>query len=111
MEVRVHPLRGVVAGALVLSLGAVPLLAQPPATPPSPAPTPAPAVPPMATDIYLLDLDARGGKLGLGKPTRLTDRAGYDNQPFFAPDGRSIYFTAIEGGQSDIQRYDLAGRT
>jgi dipeptidyl aminopeptidase/acylaminoacyl peptidase len=107
MEVRVHPLRGVVAAALLFSIGP-PLAAQTPQ--PSPSPTPAPAAAPLATDIFLLDLGTRGGALTLGKPVRMTDRAGYDNQPFFAPDGRSIYFTAIDGGQSDIQRYDLASR-
>lgn len=108
MEVRVHPLRGVAVAAVWLSLQAGPLAAQAPQ--PSPSPAPPATTAPLATDVFLLDLGTRGGALTLGKPVRLTDRAGYDNQPFFAPDGRSLYFTAIEGGQSDIQRYDLGSR-
>src|SRR5262249_43107535 len=34
---------------------------------------------------------------------------GYDNQPSFTPDGKSILFTSTHAdGQSDIYRYDLA---
>jgi dipeptidyl aminopeptidase/acylaminoacyl peptidase len=111
MEVLVHPLRGVVAAALVI-LGAGPLAAQTPPSPPPavPSPAPAPGTAPVATDIFLLDLGAHGGSLTLGRPVRLTQRAGYDNQPFFAPDGRSLYYTAIDDGQADIQRYDFATR-
>ncbi len=100
--------RGVLA-AWLLALPAVPLAAQSPQPAATPPPPP-PAAAPLATDIFLLDVGTRGGTLSLGRPVRLTDRAGYDNQPYFAPDGRSIYFTAIESGQSDIQRYDLASR-
>ena len=44
----------------------------------------------------------------LGRPRGSPTAPGYDNQPAFSADGRSLYFTAIEDGQSDIQRYDLA---
>jgi dipeptidyl aminopeptidase/acylaminoacyl peptidase len=112
MEVPLRPLRGVAAAVMLCGLGAGPLMAQPP-VPPSPSPSPSPrpaaaAASPVGTDIFLLDLSLRGGTLTLGKPSRLTDRAGYDNQPFFSPDGRSLYYTAIEDGQADIQHHDLA---
>ncbi len=29
-----------------------------------------------------------------GQPVNLTDRNGYDNQPFFSPDGRSFFYTS-----------------
>jgi hypothetical protein len=89
----VNARRGVLA-ALLLVLPAGPVAAQAPQPAATPPPPPAAAAP-LATDIFLLDVAARGGTLTLGKPVRLTDRAGYDNQPFFAPDGRSLYFTAI----------------
>ncbi|HET9317573.1 MAG TPA: hypothetical protein VFQ51_18415, partial [Vicinamibacteria bacterium] len=111
MEVLVRPVRSVLAGALLFSLAAgTASRASAQAPPPSPAPTPAPAAAPQATDIFLVDLAVRGGAIRLGRPARITDRPGYDNQPYFAPDGRSLYFTAIESGQSDIQRFDLATR-
>jgi dipeptidyl aminopeptidase/acylaminoacyl peptidase len=62
------------------------------------------------TDIFLVDLSVRGGQLQLGRPQRITDREGYDNQPAFSPDGRWLYFTAASDGQTDVQRYDLMTR-
>ena len=47
------------------------------------------------------------------KPTDITKRQGYDNQPKFGPDGNSIYFTRLldkadgTGEQTDIFKYDL----
>src|SRR5687768_7555969 len=89
------------------------LLAQSPAPKPTPvasaapAPVASPTPPPPSTDIHLLPVSLRAGHLVAGTPVRVTDRAGYDNQPAFAPDGRSLYFTRIEAGNADIQRYDL----
>src|SRR5262245_9849465 len=112
MEVSVRPLRGFVAAMALSSLVSARAEAQAPPPSPSPAPPPRPAAAAAqpGTDIFILDLSLRGGAVTLGKPVRLTDRAGYDNQPYFAPDGRSLYYTAIEGGQSDIQHYDFASR-
>lgn len=66
---------------------------------------------PPATDIFLAPLSIRGHTLQVGRPENLTDRAGYDNQPAFTPDGRAILYTAIDAaGQADIYRYDLDAR-
>ena len=78
------------------------------------SPAPSPAIPPAAaqagTDLFLLDVSLRGRAVELGRPVRLTERAGYDNQPAFSADGRTLYFTAIADGNADIQRLDLATR-
>ena len=37
-----------------------------------------------------------------------THRTGYDNQPFFTPDGRGFLYTSVADGQADIWRYDIA---
>lgn len=66
---------------------------------------------PPGTDIFLIDLVARDGAIQLGAPVNITDRAGYDNQPSFTPDGRSVLYTSIrEDGQADIYRYEIATR-
>lgn len=66
---------------------------------------------PPSTDIFLVDVLKRGGQLALGTPTNITFRPGYDNQPLFTPDGKSLLFTSQrEGEQTDIYRYDLATR-
>ena len=71
----------------------------------------APQAPP-ATDIFLATLSITAdGKPVIGKPVNITSRPGYDNQPAFTPDSRSILFTSIhDDGQSDIYRYDLASK-
>ncbi len=66
---------------------------------------------PPATDIFLADVLKRGGQLALGAPVNITFRPGYDNQPAFTPDGKSILFTSQrEGEQTEIYRYDIAAR-
>jgi len=72
----------------------------------------APAPPP-DTEIFLASLSvsssATATPLTLGSPVNITSNPGYDNQPSFTPDGRSVLFTSIRGGtQTDIYRYDIA---
>lgn len=66
---------------------------------------------PPGTDIYLMPLSRTGAGLGVGPAVNITARAGYDNQPLFSPDGKSIYYTSQRGGQTDIYRYDLGAGT
>ena len=67
---------------------------------------------PPGTDIFLAPLRrASGGGLTVGAPLNVTARPGYDNQPAFSPDGKTLYYTSYRGGQSDIYRYELASRT
>jgi WD40 repeat protein len=87
------------AVVLILSVATI-ALAQ------TPTPTPAPAPP--ATDIFVIDLGSgSGGKLKLGQPVKISTWAGYNNQPSFFPDGRSLLYTSIRDKQADIYRYDL----
>lgn len=72
---------------------------------PSPSPTPNPAPP--ASDIFILDVRHEGAELKLGQPKKTTDFEGYNNQPFFMPDGHSILYTSIRNKQADIYRYDI----
>jgi hypothetical protein len=77
--------------------------------------TPPPAQPaaqtqaPPDTEIYLLPMKIADGTITLGAPANVTNNPGYDNQPFFTADSRSILFTSIRGGgtETDIYRYDI----
>jgi hypothetical protein len=74
---------------------------------------------PPATDIFLAPLSAAGEHITVGKPENISNGPGYDNQPFFAPDGRTLYFTSARGEmsskcgspQTDVYKYDLTSRT
>ena len=73
---------------------------------------------PPSTDVYVSTLAIGGDRVTLGKPENISNSPGYDNQPFFAPDGGSLYFTSgrgpapASGGapQTDIYRYDLQAK-
>ena len=61
-------------------------------------------------DIYLLRLPSAPGAQ-VGEPMNLTQRPGYDNQPAFTADGKSILYTSTrEDAQADIWRVDIATR-
>jgi hypothetical protein len=63
------------------------------------------------TDIYLADLRITAKVIEIGAPRNLTDRVGYDNQPWFLRDGSGLLYNADMGGQTDIFRYDYASGT
>ena len=73
---------------------------------------------PPPTEIYLASLSTQEGRLTMGKPENISNSPGYDNQPFFAPDGAGLLFTSARGSlksscgspQTDIYRYDLKAR-
>jgi len=70
------------------------------------AQTPTPSPTPPASAIFIVDVTTQP-KLGLGQPRRITTSDGYNNQPFFLPDGQTILYTSIRDKQADIYRYDL----
>ena len=103
------------ATALVLSLLQAPV-----------APQPSPAAAP-STDVFVAPLTVSGGEITVGAAENVSNGPGYDNQPFFAPDGGALYFTSDRpvdgppapplaagqkprGPQTDIYRYDFASR-
>jgi Tol biopolymer transport system component len=63
------------------------------------------------TDIFLADIKNEKGSLSFSTPVNITKRKGYDNQPYFTPDGKSILFVALQDTiQSDIYKYDIASK-
>lgn len=81
--------------ALVLLAGAIGGQAQQPAPP-------AQAAPP-STEVYVSSLSVSGTSATVGKPENISNSPGYDNQPFFTPDGAAVLFTS--------DRVPLAART
>lgn len=84
----------------------------------TPVPSPSPAATPPASDIVMVEIKKRhdyktgADELSFGAPKKITDFAGYNNQPFFMPDGKSILYTSIRNKQADIYRYDIqTGKT
>lgn len=64
--------------------------------------------PPPSTDIYLADLTATADGVRCGPPRNITRREGYDNQPMFSADGKSVFYTSGRDGRAtDIYRYDI----
>jgi dipeptidyl aminopeptidase/acylaminoacyl peptidase len=59
------------------------------------------------TDIYLLDMKVKKGKYSFSNPIKINDWHGYNNQPYFTPDGKSIYYVSYRDKQADIYRYDI----
>jgi hypothetical protein len=74
-------------------------------------PTPSPAATPPASHIFIANLTQKNGEVKFSEPVKITSYEGYNNQPFFLPDGRSVFYTSIRNGQADIYRYDLSSST
>ena len=99
-----------------------------------PSAPPAQAAPP-ATEVYIATLTVAGTAVTVGKPENISNAPGYDNQPFFTPDGAALLFTSdrataerillkeplqriaparqqtvVRRTQTDIFRYELASR-
>ncbi len=64
------------------------------------------------TDIWLMRITEEQGTIRLDHPGNITNRKGYDNQPAFSADGKTIYFTSQRdtAGQTDIYTYTIATR-
>jgi hypothetical protein len=78
----------------------------------TPSPSPAPAPPP-ANDIYLIDVLYKNLQPIPLLPVKITEWNGYNNQPFFLPDGHGLLYTSIRADkQADIYRYEFkSGKT
>ena len=78
-------------------------------------------------DIFLATLTKRGSALVIGTPINITHSPGYDNQPSFTRDGRTVLFSSARGGSqsppaaassgaraaappTDIYRYDIGSQ-
>jgi hypothetical protein len=61
------------------------------------------------TDIWLFKIKKEKDVLSIAEGENITARKGYDNQPYFTPDNKSILYISIrEEKQSDVYSYDIA---
>jgi hypothetical protein len=64
------------------------------------------------TDIWLFKIEKTEGKYSYTNPLNVTHRAGYDNQPTFSLDGKSILYVLIDSTkQADIYQYSISKKT
>jgi Tol biopolymer transport system component len=67
---------------------------------------------PPTTDIYELAFSGDLATLREVRPQPISTERGYDNQPFYTPDGTRLWFTANrDGKQTDIYEFDRKTRT
>ena len=65
-----------------------------------------------STEIYLFDLSFENWEMTLSNPVNISNNEGYDNQPSFWPDGKSILYARTIEGQTEIARYKIkSGKT
>ncbi|MBK7527897.1 MAG: PD40 domain-containing protein [Sphingobacteriales bacterium] len=62
-------------------------------------------------DIYLTEIDRdKKGRWMVKSPVNITNRKGYENQPYFMPDG-SLMYSGQKGKYTDIYRYSVKDNT
>jgi len=61
------------------------------------------------TEIFLFDIDLAAEGDVLSKGQNVTNRPGYDNQPYFTKDSESFLFSRDDGYQTDVYEYFLDG--
>jgi len=63
------------------------------------------------TDIYLFSFKIDQNQFSLSNARNITNSPGYDNQPHFLPDGKSLLYASDDGfGQTDVYRYNIQAR-
>lgn len=61
-----------------------------------------------ATEVYLFELTKKDGLYQISNPKNISTNPGYDNQPLFTPDGKSILYVGTQvDAQTDIMKYDI----
>jgi len=70
---------------------------------------PPPAFP--ETEIFVFHYDGEAEENALSDGINVTNRTGYDNQPYFTPDSTSFLYSRNDGTQTDIWEYELVTGT
>ena len=53
-------------------------------------------------EVFLADFSISDEKIELYNVQNVSKNLGYDNQPWFTPDGETLLFTSNRGGETDI---------
>lgn len=62
------------------------------------------------SEIFLFDYDMNKNDAALSNVANVTNRRGYDNQPYFTPDNEAFLYVRDDGVQTDIYEYSLNTR-
>ncbi len=63
------------------------------------------------SEVYLADLKITKTGITLSNPKNITNRKGYDNQPFFHPDKPVLYFASFnDEGRADIKAFNFKSK-
>ncbi|HEU5291150.1 MAG TPA: hypothetical protein VFU05_10935 [Cyclobacteriaceae bacterium] len=63
---------------------------------------------PPGTEIYLLDLSVKKSGVTVSNPQNITNKPGYDNQPFFHPDKPLLYYASANAeAKTDLVEYNI----
>ncbi len=64
------------------------------------------------TEIWVFDLQQTKAGYSISNPTKIAAGSGYNNQPYFTPDGNTMYFVSNgkKGGKTDIYKYDFKAK-
>lgn len=63
------------------------------------------------TEVYVFDFNEENGNLSISNPINVSNNPGYDNQPYFFPDGMTLLYAATKEDQTEIVKYDLTRQT
>jgi hypothetical protein len=66
-----------------------------------------------SSDVFLFDLSKKDELYSISNPKSISTNPGYNNQPSFTKDGKSVLYSGIQTDeQTDIMRYDIkSGKT
>jgi hypothetical protein len=60
------------------------------------------------SDVWLFSYSAKGGNYSFTNGKNVSNRPGYDNQPFFSNDGtKMLYTTELKGGNTTFAEFDV----
>ncbi len=60
-----------------------------------------------SSDIFVAEITNKNGRLQIGQLANITQRLGYDNQPYFLANQDALLYTAQLGQQTEVMRYDF----
>jgi hypothetical protein len=63
------------------------------------------------TEVHLFDLTLKGGSYQLKNGKNISNNKGYDNQPYFTENNKSILFVSMrDGKQTDVFEYNIKSK-